>query len=164
MQRAAASSNRSASIVADTATHDATEPPSAKRQRLTDSESSTPGTPNFAPPRSADLRVVSAALAAEERSRSEARLRSAAAGGETEWFLSLPGADGSMNEHLRAKDGSTDRVPTTAEMEDDEIWQDHIVGRRSYGGFKRKKTPVGTISSHGPDGDAEELSEDEVSD
>src|SRR5947207_9962202 len=146
MQRAAPSSNRSASNVVDTATHDTAEPPSAKRQRLTDSGSSTPGTPNFAPPRSADLRVVSAALAAEERSRSEARLRSAATGGETEWFLSFSGANASMNGHVRAQDGSTDRGPATAESEDDEIWQDHIVGRRSYGSFKRKKSPVGTVA------------------
>lgn len=164
MQRAAASSNLSASSVANTTTGDATDPPSAKRQKLTDSDSSTPGTPNFTTPCSTDLRIVSAAPAGEERSRAEARLRSAAAGGETEWVLILPGASESLNGHLRAMDGSTDRVQEDEEVEEDEIWRDHTVGRRSYGGFKRKKTQMGTTSSNNPDEDAEELSEADVSD
>jgi hypothetical protein len=164
MQRAAASSNRSASTIADTTTRNAADPPSAKRQKLTDSESSTPGTPNFTAPHSTDLHIVSASLAAEERSRSEARLRSAAAGGETEWVLNLPGANGSMNGHLGVEDGGTDRAQDDEEVEEDEIWRDHPVGRRSYGDFKRKKAQVGASSSNNPDEDAEELSEGEVSD
>jgi hypothetical protein len=49
------------------------------------------------------------------------------------------------------------------EVAEDEIWQDHTVGRRSYGGFKRNKIRVGTTSSKHPS-DNEELSEADVSD
>jgi hypothetical protein len=122
-----------------------------------------PGSPLFTTPHSTDLRIVSAALAAEERSRSEARFHSAAAGGETEWILNLPGANGSANGSLRANEGSGDHVQEE-ELAEDEIWRDQTVGRRSYGGFKRKKTQVGAASLKQPGEDDEELSEADVSD
>jgi hypothetical protein len=165
MQRAAASSNRSPSTATNTPIRDSTGPPSAKRQKLTDSEPSTPGTPTFAAPHSTELHVVSAALAAEEKSRSEARVRSAAAGGETEWILDLPSVNGSTNGNLRAKEDSAGRAQEDEEAAEDEIWRDHTVGRRSYGGFKRKKTQAGTPSSkEAGEEDDEELSEVDVSD
>ena len=165
MQRAAASSSRSPSTTANTSIGDATGPPSAKRQKLTDSEPSTPGTPTFTRQQSTDLRVVSAGLAAEEKNRSEARVRSAAAGGETEWVLSLPGVNGSTNGYLRAEDSSADPLQEGEEAAEDEIWRDHMAGRRSYGGYKTKKTEVGTASSNqAGEGDDEELSEADVSD
>jgi hypothetical protein len=163
MQRAAASSNRSPSTTASTPIRDAGDPPSAKRQKLTDSESSTPGTPTFSAPRFTDLTVVSTTIAAEERSRSQARLRSAAPGGETEWILNLPGANGSTNGNQRTANGSADLMQEDEEVGEDEIWQDHTVGRRSYGGFKRNKSQVGPTSSKHPSDD-EELSEADISD
>jgi hypothetical protein len=147
MQRAAASSTRSPSASGSTPIRDSSGPPPAKRQKLTDSESSPPGTPVSPTPQSTDLRAVSAAVAAEEMSRSEARLRSAAEGGETEWVLDLAGVNGSTNGNTRAVDGNADRVQEDEEIVDDEIWQDHTVGRLSYGGFKRKKDQAGTNSS-----------------
>lgn len=147
MQRAAASSTRSPSASGSTPIRDGSGPPSAKRQKLTDSESSAPGTPVSPTPQSTDLHAVSAAVAAEEMSRSEARLRSAAEGGETEWVLDLPGVNRSTNGNTRAVDGNADSVQEDEEIVDDEIWQDRTVGRLSYGGFKRKKDQAGTNSS-----------------
>src|ERR1700733_906502 len=106
MQRAAASSTRSPPTPGSTPIRDSSGPPSAKRQKLTDSESSAPGTPVSPTPQSTDLRVISAAVAAEEKNRSEARLRSAAEGGETEWVLNLPSIDGSVNGNVRAENGN----------------------------------------------------------
>lgn len=165
MQRAAASSSRSPSSTANTPTGDSTGPRSAKRQKLTDSEPSTPGTPAFARRQSTDLRVVSAALATEEKSRSEARIRSAAAGGETEWILNLPGMSVPINGALRVEDGSADRPKEDEEGTDEEVWRDRTIGRRSYGGFKRKKTQAGTTPlKEASEDDDEELSEADVSD
>ena len=164
MQRAAASSNRSLSTTPNAVTRDPTAPPSAKRQKLTESESSTSGTPASATPKSTDLQAVSAALAAEEKSRSEARLRSAAAGGETEWILELPGTNGSTNGDLRVENDSADHVQDDeAAGAEDDIWPDHAVGRRSYGAFKRKNAQAGTTSSKLASEDDEELSEADVS-
>ena len=166
MQRAAASSTRSPSAPGSTPVREGSGPPSAKRQKLTDSESSVPGTPVSPTPQSTDLRVISAAVAAEEKSRSEARLRSAAEGGETEWVLNLPGVDGSANGNVQAENGNADRMQEDEEMVDDEIWQDRIVGRLSYGGFKRKKDQTGTNSSTKKAGEEDDdvLSEADTSD
>jgi hypothetical protein len=165
MQRAAASSTHSPSTPGNTPIRDGSGPPSTKRQKLTDSESSAPGTPVSPTPQSTDLRVISAAVAAEEKNRSEARLRSAAEGGETEWVLNLPSVDGSANGNVRAESGNADCVQEEKEMVDDEIWQDRIVGRLSYGGFKRKKDQTGTKSStKAGEEDDDVLSEAETSD
>ena len=165
MQRAAASPSRPPSTTANTPIGDITGPPSAKRQKLTDSEPSSPGTPAFAMRQSTDLHVVSAALATEEKSRSEARIRSAAAGGETEWFLNLPGTSIPMNGALRVENGSADRPKEDKEGTDDEVWRDGTIGRRSYGGFKKKKIQAGTTpSKQASEEDDEELSEVDDSD
>ena len=165
MQRAAASSIRSPSTTSNTAIGDATGPPSAKRQKLADSDPSTPATPAFARRQLTDLHVVSAALATEEKSRSEARIRSAAAGGETEWFLNVPGTSIPTNGALPAEDGSAERLKEDEEGTEDEVWRDRTVGRRSYGDFKRKKTQAGTTpTKQASEEDDEELSEADVSD
>jgi hypothetical protein len=165
MQRAAASSTRSPSASGNTPIRDGSSPPSAKRQKLTDSESSAPGTPVSPTPQSTDLRAMSAAVAAEEKSRSEARLRSAAEGGETEWVLILPGVNGSTNGNIRTENGNANRMQEAEEMEDDEIWQDRTVGRLSYGGFKRKKDQAGTTSlTKAGKEDDDGLSEVDISD
>jgi len=165
MQRAAASSTHSPSTPSSTPIRDGSGPPSAKRQKLTDSESSAPGTPVSPAPQSTDLRVISVAVAAEEKNRSEARLRSAAEGGETEWVLNLPSVDGSAKGNIRAENGNADRVQEDEEMVDDEIWQDRVVGRLSYGGFKRKKDKTGTSSStKAGEEDDDVLSEADASD
>ena len=165
MQRAVATSNRAPSTTTNTPNGDISGPSSAKRRKLTESEPSTPGTPAFVTPQSADLRVVSAALAAEEMSRSEARRRNAAAGGETEWILNLPSMTGSRNVALRVEDRSADGLKEDEEVVEDEIWRDRTIGRRSYGGFKRKKAQAGTTpSKQTSEENSEELSEADLSD
>ena len=154
MQRAAASTNRTPSSTTSTPTHDSNGLPSTKRQKLTDSEPSTPGTPTaLSTPHSSDLRAISAALAAEEKSRAEARARSAAEGGETEWVLNIqvPGVNGHVNGGGKGANGAVEASlaghEVESEKEHDEIWDNSPVGRRSYGDFKRRKAQTQNIST-----------------
>ena len=147
MQRAAAKG--SASSAASTPSRDG--PPAAKRQKASDSEPSTPVTPDPATPRSSDLQIISNALAEEERLRSQARIRHAAESGETEWVLNLPGSG------VQANGGNHH----TGEDSTDEIWQNETTGRLSFGGFKRRKAQSSSTPKADTEDD-EELSEGEL--
>lgn len=165
MQRAAASSNRSPSTTANTPIRDTNHSPFTKLQRLTGSGPSTPGTPTSAQAESPDIPTASTALGAEEGSRSDIRVRSIPTGGETEWILNLPRANGSTGRSLPGQGALADNVQQDEDVED-EIWGDHSVGRRSYGAFKRKKAQAGTTTTTAAKlgDDAEEPSEADCSD
>lgn len=159
MQRAAASSP---STTASTPARDSNGRPSAKRQKTTDSEPSTPATPTFAAPHPTDLRAISAVLAAEEKTRSDARRRMIAAeGGETEWVLNMPVANGTTSSNVPVNGSGANEDESDEEYEeDDTVWRDHTIGRLSYGGFKRRKAQSSSTPAKDPDGeDDEELSE-----
>lgn len=107
MRRAAASST-------------ASDPPSAKRQKI-----ANPSTPTL---RSSDVQATEAAVAAEEWKRASAIDRANAEKGETKWVLSF------KDEGTGARDSEHKK---SAVSEDDKPWGTGDLGRRSWGRFNR---------------------------
>ena len=85
---------------------------------------------------SSDLQAISAAVKAEEDKRAAAVAKQAAEAGETEWVLEFP--VGTVPE-VRKRPNIVSLVSYDAEDTGQEGEGD---GRRSYGGYKRKKRTV----------------------
>lgn len=143
----------------DTGTYRAS---SAKRQKLSD------GTPAAPSPSTPQQSALEAAIEAEERLRAEALARQAKEAGETEWVLNFAdsergagvipnsGVNGTKKENLpvfvscgwasidaELDDGVGMRKMTgivNDDEEEEEEEEGQVVGRRAFGGFKRKTT------------------------
>lgn len=102
--------------------------PSSKRRKLVEG---SPSEPSIAQSNSSDIEAISAAIRAEDSKRSEAIARQAADAGETQWVLEYPpGALKSAaprNSIGKIQDEENDSIETT------------YTGRKSYGGFKKKR-------------------------
>ncbi|DAA75398.1 TPA_exp: hypothetical protein A8136_1795 [Trichophyton benhamiae CBS 112371] len=102
--------------------------PSSKRRKLVEG---SPSEPSIAQSNSSDIEAISAAIRAEDSKRSEAIARQAADAGETQWVLEYPpGALKSAaprNSIGKIKDEENHSIETT------------YTGRKSYGGFKKKR-------------------------
>ncbi|OAX83513.1 hypothetical protein ACJ72_02128 [Emergomyces africanus] len=159
MQRAAAAS-ASASSNPNTGTNTSTNPPatpspsqqqpygainastpSPKRQKISSPSISTTSTPATG---NSDLEAISAAIRAEEEKRAAAVAKQAAAAGEEEWVIEYP------------PDTFPEPTPQ-AVMNGGNAYgfggagdEEEVMGRQSFGGFKRKGkmgVPMATTSS-----------------
>lgn len=142
MQRAAASSasNRSPQS-SNSAPYTGSTPQSdaraTKRRRLSTSQNSSPASTPSTPitPTPIDLSAsVSAAVAAEEAARVEALARHCGVTAETKWVLNYPGLPDGIN------NGTNDEnAPETGDNSNSSPEENPMLGRRTYGNFKRRR-------------------------
>ena len=154
MQRAAAANHTPSSLSTRNIYQERTDPPSAKRQKLSGSESSTPDAATL----DSDLAAIAVVVSPEERKRTEARSYTSRVNrGETEWVLNLP-QQGTHKVNGSSEHQVDDRPNI---VEEDEPWADRTIGRRSYGDFKRRKAQSTTSTlQNAEEEDDGELSEE----
>lgn len=159
MQRSAASSTTPTSTKSRTPGSDS---PYKRRRVDNESESSNPSTPKEI---LVDRNAVSAALKAEQDLISQARLKNAREGDESQWFLNiqLPKPSQSMKSqtHINGDEFGGDDIEAE---ELDDIWRDVTTGRQTYGSFrKRNKHLDHPIEHENDDDDQESVSSDDGS-
>ncbi|OJD11077.1 hypothetical protein AJ78_08077 [Emergomyces pasteurianus Ep9510] len=129
--------------------------PSPKRQKLSSPSTSTPSTPFTG---NTDLEAISAAIRAEEEKRAAAIAKQAAEAGEEEWVIEYPPGTFPEPSPQAAMNGGNAYVVGDAGDEE-------VIGRQSFGGFKRKGkmgVPMAaTSASHDADDDEDEENGDE---
>ncbi|EFR01052.1 hypothetical protein MGYG_04055 [Nannizzia gypsea CBS 118893] len=102
-----------------------TSSPSSKRRKLAEV---IPSEPSIALSNNSDIEAISAAIQAEDSKRSAAIARQAADAGETQWVLEYP--PGTLKAATPRK--------SIGKIEDEED-ETTFTGRKSYGGFKKKR-------------------------
>ncbi|KAM5458556.1 hypothetical protein MaudCBS49596_000471 [Microsporum audouinii] len=136
MQRAAASGVSSSSSPVQTPPDspssrkrvDDTSSPSSKRRKIS---GDSPSQKAVAPANNSDMKAISAAIQAEDNKRSAAIARQAADAGETQWVLEYP---------VGTIKSAAHRTSTAkSKLDNDADDEPTCEGRKSYGGFKKKR-------------------------
>lgn len=151
MQRAAASNHTP--VKRDKTSQEDTTPdisqPQPKRMRFTGKDG---GKLDASTPRSSELQAISAAVAEEQRKRSEA-LRRASGIGQTEWVLKFSG-DARILKASKAVevvniggDGPPLYLVSGSEQDDSRL-ENETGGRMSFGNYRRRKQRVRIIILH----------------